>query len=89
MTRPVLIVGPLADAVVDKLVSDYPHRFVRCQPEYMDCTLAALEKGVMENIFVDFRRRGSHYECTTISSIREICDRVCFPMSRMRSRRHF
>jgi len=75
VTRPVLIVGPLADAVVDKLVSDYPHRFVRCQPEYMDCNLGALEKGVMENIFVDFRRRGSHYECTTVSSIRNICDR--------------
>lgn len=75
VTRPVLIVGPLADAVVDKLVSDYPHKFVRCQPEYMDINMTALEKGVMDNIFVDFRRRGSHYECTTVSSIREICDR--------------
>ena len=27
--RPVLIVGPLADAVVNKLVSDRPHSFVR------------------------------------------------------------
>ena len=29
VTRPVLIVGPLADAVYDKLVSDYPHKFAR------------------------------------------------------------
>ena len=76
VTRPVLIVGPLADAVVDKLVSDYPHKYVRCQPEYMDSDMTSLEKGVLNNIFVDFRRRGSHYEVTTVSSIKDICDRV-------------
>ena len=38
--------------------------------------MAALEKGVMDNIFVDFRRKGSHYECTTVSSIREISKQV-------------
>ena len=79
MTRPVLIVGPLADTVVDKLVSEHPNGMVRCQPEYVDSDMKALEKGVMDNVFVDFKRRGSHYECTTVSSIREICDRVsCF-----------
>ena len=76
MTRPVLIVGPLADAVVDKLVSDHPNTFIRCQPEYVDSDMNALEKGVIDNVFVDFKRRGSHYECTTVSSIRDICDRV-------------
>merc|ERR1712241_959104 len=48
---------------------------VRCQPEYVDSDMKAFEKGVMDNVFVDFKRRGSHYECTTVSSIREICDR--------------
>ena len=62
--------------VVDKLVSDYPYKFVRCQPEYMDCDMSALEKGVLDNMFVDFRRRGSHYEVTTVSSVKDICDRV-------------
>ena len=76
MTRPLLIVGPLADTVVDKLVSEHPNGMVRCQPEYVDSDMKALEKGVMDNVFVDFKRRGSHYECTTVSSIREICDRV-------------
>ena len=76
-TRPILILGPLADAVVDKLISDYPHKFVRCQPEYMtDCDTATLEKGVLDNIFVDFKRRGSHYEVTTVSSIKDICEEV-------------
>ena len=76
LTRPVLILGPLADAVVDKLVADFPHKYVRCQPEYMEADLASLEKGVMDNVFVDFRRRGSHYEVTTASSVKHISDRV-------------
>lgn len=76
LTRPVLILGPLADAVVDKLVSDYPHKYVRCQPDYMEADMTSLEAGVMDNIFVDFRRRGSHYEVTTVSSVKDISDRV-------------
>jgi membrane-associated protease RseP (regulator of RpoE activity) len=79
MTRPILIVGPLADAVVDKLVCDYPNLYIRCLPEYVDSDMNALEKGVIDNIFVDFKRRGSHYECTTVASIRDICDRVGAP----------
>ena len=38
VTRPVLIIGPLADVVVDKLMSDYPFKFARCEPEFMNCT---------------------------------------------------
>ena len=44
VTRPVLIVGPLSEAVLDKLMSDYPHKFARCEPEYMNCNQEALEK---------------------------------------------
>jgi len=47
VTRPILIIGPLADAVIDKLTSDYPHKFVRCEPEFMNCNQEALEKGIM------------------------------------------
>merc|ERR1712018_154267 len=77
VTRPILIVGPLSEAVLDKLLSDYPDKFARCEPEYMNCDQEALEKGLMDNEMgiVDFRRRGSHYECTTVSSIKQICER--------------
>lgn len=34
VTRPVLIIGPLADAVLEKLVADYPHKFARCEPKF-------------------------------------------------------
>ena len=30
VTRPVLIIGPLNDVVTDKLISDFPHKFSKC-----------------------------------------------------------
>ena len=76
MTRPVLIVGPLADAVVEKLLSDSSQTFAKCETEYMNCSQEALEKGKMDNVLIDFRRRGSHFECTTVASIKDVCERV-------------
>lgn len=75
VTRPVLIIGPLNDVVADKLMTDYPYKFARCEPEFMNCTQEALEKGILNNIIVDFRRRGSQFECYTVSAIKDICDR--------------
>jgi len=57
---------------MDKLASDYPNRFVHCEPEYMNSDVRTVEKGVTDNIFLDFKRRGTHFECTTMRSIREI-----------------
>lgn len=71
-----MIMGPLADCVMDKLVQDYPDKFARCMPELMHCSQAMLEKGIDENIFLDYRRKGSHFECTTVASVKEICDKV-------------
>lgn len=42
----------------------------------MNCTQDAMEKGLQSNIFVDYRRRGSIYECTTVQAIRELGDKV-------------
>ena len=55
MTRPVLIVGPLADAVLDKLVSDYPHKYARCEPRYTNWSQEDLEREAMENCLIDFK----------------------------------
>ncbi len=35
-----------------------------------------LIRRLQDNLLIDFRRRGSHYECTTVSAIKEICERV-------------
>lgn len=74
--RPVIIVGPLNEAVVDQLEQDFPHVFQRCIPEKMKGSLSMMERGLQELKFVDFRRRGNHFECTTVAAIKQLCDKV-------------
>lgn len=64
------MLGPLAEFVVDKLASDYPDVFKRCMINPMR-NKEALEQGLQNNAIVDYRRRGSVFECTTIQAIRE------------------
>lgn len=76
MCRPVLILGPLADCVAEKLTIDFPQVFERLLPTTMNCIQENMEEGLQNNILVDYRRRGSIYECTPVQAIRDLCDKV-------------
>ena len=66
VTRPILIVGPLSEAVLDKLISDYPDKFARCEPEYMNCDQEALEKVIVN------RRKMYGYELKNLKNKHKI-----------------
>ncbi|KAK9686089.1 Guanylate kinase [Popillia japonica] len=72
--RPVLVLGPLAEFVVDKLVIDFPEKFKKVIAESRHCTQAALEQEMADNLIVDYRRKGNYFECTTVSAIRSVCN---------------
>lgn len=74
--RPLVVVGPLLEHVSEKLVHDFPHKFTRCIPEIRVCSQADLEAGVQSGDVVDYRRRGTHFEATLVSQVKEICDKV-------------
>jgi len=74
--RPVMIVGPLADSVTDKLIIDFPHMFVKYIPETLHCSQASMEKGVADNEFIDYRKKGSVYEYVSVSGLKEACSKV-------------
>ena len=42
--RPILIVGPFSQSILEKLCSDHPSKFVHSQPEYMNSDLKTVEK---------------------------------------------
>ncbi|KAK7078591.1 Disks large 5, partial [Halocaridina rubra] len=75
--RPVVMVGPLWELVCDKLVHDYSHKFIKCVPEVSRRSGEEMEEAVKNNTIVDYRRRGSHFEATTVSQVKEICDKNC------------
>ncbi|XP_002069223.3 disks large homolog 5 [Drosophila willistoni] len=71
--RPVLIIGPLSECLMDRLIIDFSNLFKRCEVTAMDCSQEAMEEGLKENIFVDYRRRGNKFECTTVEAISHAC----------------
>ncbi|XP_061565378.1 disks large homolog 5-like isoform X4 [Cololabis saira] len=75
--RPVLILGPLVEAVKDMLVKESPAKFCRCLPEIMKASQQAIERGVKDCVFIDFKRRSGHFDVTTVASIKEITEKEC------------
>ena len=70
------MLGPLAECVIDKLVTDFPEKFRKVVPETRHCAQSALDQELSENLIVDYRRKASYYECITVSAIRTVCSGV-------------
>ncbi|KTG34477.1 hypothetical protein cypCar_00007641 [Cyprinus carpio] len=75
--RPVLILGPLVDPVKDMLVKESPEKFSRCVLEVMKASQQAIERGVKDFLFIDYKRRSGHFDVTTVASIKETTDKDC------------
>ncbi|XP_061666064.1 disks large homolog 5-like [Syngnathoides biaculeatus] len=73
--RPVLILGPLAETSKDMLVNEAPAKFSRCLPEVMKASQQAIERGVKDCVFIDYKRRSGHFDVTTVASIKEITEK--------------
>jgi len=59
-----------------RLTIDFSNLFKLCEVTAMDCSQEAMEEGLKENIFVDYRRRGNKFECTTVEAISNACKNV-------------
>lgn len=70
--RPVLVLGPLAECVADKLVSEFPDKFQRASTETRRCSQALLDRELADGLIVEYRRRGTVYECTTVAAVRTV-----------------
>ncbi|KAG7507592.1 disks large-like 5-like isoform X1 [Solea senegalensis] len=75
--RPVLVLGPLVEASKDMLVKEAPSKFCRCLPEIMKASQQAIERGVKDCVFIDYKRRSGHFDVTTVASIKEITEKDC------------
>uniref|UniRef100_A0A671WR20 Discs large MAGUK scaffold protein 5 n=1 Tax=Sparus aurata TaxID=8175 RepID=A0A671WR20_SPAAU len=75
--RPVLVLGPLVEACKDMLVKETPAEFCRCLPEIMKASQQAIERGVKDCVFIDYKRRSGHFDVTTVASIKEITEKDC------------
>lgn len=46
--------------------------------EVMKASQQAIERGVKDCLFIDYKRRSGHFDVTTVASIKEITDKVLF-----------
>lgn len=52
------------------------HRVVS-NAEVMKASQQAIERGVKDFLFIDYKRRSGHFDVTTVASIKEITEKVC------------
>ncbi|KAL1497435.1 hypothetical protein ABEB36_008409 [Hypothenemus hampei] len=70
--RPVLVLGPLAECVADKLVTDFPEKFQRPLTETRRCNQTQLDRELEDGLIVEYRRRGSCFECITVQAVKAV-----------------
>ncbi|KAJ8915027.1 hypothetical protein NQ315_016002 [Exocentrus adspersus] len=70
--RPVLVLGPLAECVADKLVSEFPEKFKRAATDTRRCPQSQLDRELADGLILEYRRRGSCYECITVAAVRGV-----------------
>lgn len=75
--RPVLVLGPLVEPCKELLVKESPDKFIRCPPEVMKASQQAIERGVQDCVFIDYKRRSGHFDVTTVATIKEITEKDC------------
>ena len=45
-------------------------------PEIVKASIQVMEKDLAENVYLDYQRRDSHFECIPNDKIKEICKKV-------------
>ena len=69
--RPVLVIGALSEWVVEKLIIDFPEQFHRCMVNQMKCSKEEIEMRLKNNSIIEYRRRGSLYECVSLQAVKD------------------
>ncbi|KAK0049149.1 disks large 5-like isoform X1 [Biomphalaria pfeifferi] len=72
--RPVLLLAPLAEALIRKLESESPDLYKYCQPIALNYSPATLEKSLSEGVLVDYWKEDDTFKCVKASAIKDICD---------------
>ncbi|XP_053675686.1 disks large homolog 5 [Anopheles nili] len=70
--RPVIILGPLSEFVIDKLCVDFPEDFAVLQESQKKCTKDEMELAIQNNTIADYRSRSNGiFEYTSMQAVRD------------------
>lgn len=74
-TRPVVLIAPLADALIQKLSSESPDKYFYCEPTVVQMSHHAMQQGLKEGHFIDCWQQDERYLCIRLQSVVDICDK--------------
>uniref|UniRef100_A0A182QL01 Discs large MAGUK scaffold protein 5 n=1 Tax=Anopheles farauti TaxID=69004 RepID=A0A182QL01_9DIPT len=70
--RPVIILGPLSEFVIDKLCVDFPEDFAVLQESQKKCTKEEMELALQNNTIADYKMRSNGvFEYTSMQAVRD------------------
>ncbi|XP_061197090.1 disks large homolog 5-like isoform X2 [Saccostrea echinata] len=73
-TRPVILLAPLADSLIKKLVAESPDKYSTGPPTVMPQTKQVMEQGLADGIYIDYWQEEDKFQCIRTAVIKEICD---------------
>ena len=78
--RPVIILGPFAQALIQKLVHESHDKYVEYEGELLNTENTIIEKGIADGVFVNYRKVNDLFEVTRTHKLHEIANSVssCF-----------
>ncbi|XP_053393187.1 disks large homolog 5-like isoform X2 [Mercenaria mercenaria] len=74
-TRPVVLIAPLADALIQKLSSESPDKYFYCEPSVIQTSHHCMEQGLKDGQFIDYWQQDERYFCIRLKSVTDICDK--------------
>ncbi|XP_052266355.1 disks large homolog 5-like isoform X3 [Dreissena polymorpha] len=73
-TRPVVLIAPLADALIQKLSSESPDKYFYCQATVMQTSQSEMLDGLKDGRYIDFWQQEDRFHCIRLKSVTDICD---------------
>ncbi|WAQ95505.1 DLG5-like protein, partial [Mya arenaria] len=74
-TRPVVLIAPLADALIQKLSAESPDKYFYCQPTVMQTSMSAMHEGQKDGHYIDFWQVEDRFHCIRTKSVTEMCNK--------------
>ena len=74
--RPVVILGPFAQALIQKLVNESPDKYQEYDEEYLNTENTVIEKEIAGGVFVDYKKVNDLFKVTRTQTLHKIASHV-------------
>lgn len=79
--RPVVILGPFAEALIQKLVSESPDKYVAYEEEFLNTsTEAVIQKSIADGDFIDYKKVNDLFKVVRTQTLHDIAVTVSWKM---------